>query len=178
MSGRFPRGVVGTPLELVRAGWADAVEETLRGCARNRPSNTSRCGMPSVAQGCPTAGRSSRHVQIEIDGPLVADTRSPVLLFETRLPVRYCIPRADVRLDLFVTGLRTGCPYKGTAEYCSVADTDSGAPANVAWSYPDPLPAAGVVKDFIAFYNEAVDIIVDGERLERPTTGFTRRPAG
>ncbi|MGC5004321.1 DUF427 domain-containing protein [Streptomyces sp. DT203] len=59
-----------------------------------------------------------------------------------------------------------------------MADTDSGATANVAWSYPDPLPAAGVVNDLIAFCNEAVDTVVDGERLERPTTGFTRRPAG
>ncbi|MGW1705013.1 DUF427 domain-containing protein [Streptomyces sp. NPDC002206] len=56
------------------------------------------------------------------------------------------------RLDLFAaTGLRTGCPYKGTVEYWSVADTDSDAPANVAWSYPDPAPAAGAVKDLIAF---------------------------
>lgn len=123
--------------------------------------------------------RSSRHVQIEIDGTLVADTRSPVLLFEARLPVRYYIPREDVRLELFApTGLRTGCPYKGTAEYWSVAGTNSEAPANVAWSYPDPVPAAAAVKDLIAFYNETVDITVDGERLERPTTGFTGRPAG
>jgi uncharacterized protein (DUF427 family) len=121
--------------------------------------------------------RSSRHVQIEIDGTPVADTRSPVLLFETRLPVRYYIPREDVRLDLFTpTGLRTGCPYKGTAEYWSLTDTDSDTPPHVAWSYPDPIPAAGAVKNLIAFYNEAVDIILDGERLLRPATGFTRRP--
>ncbi|MET8330595.1 DUF427 domain-containing protein [Streptomyces sp. NPDC005181] len=123
--------------------------------------------------------RSSRQVQIEIGGTLVADTRSPVLLFETRLPVRYYIPREDVRLDLFTpTALRTGCPYKGTAEYWSLTDADSDAPANVAWSYPDPTLAVRAVKDLIAFYNEAVDIVVDGERLGRPATGFTRRPAG
>jgi uncharacterized protein (DUF427 family) len=45
----------------------------------------------------------------------------------------------------------------------------------VAWSYPDPIPAAATVRGHIAFYNEAVDIVVDGERLARPVTDFTRR---
>lgn len=116
---------------------------------------------------------SSRHVRVEIDGTVVADTRRPVLLFETGLPTRYYIPRADVRLHLFVpSDLSTGCPYKGTAEYWSWRG-GGDAPANLVWSYPEPLPAVGAVKDLVAFYNEAVDITVDGERLERPVTPFT-----
>ncbi|MEV7069503.1 DUF427 domain-containing protein [Streptomyces sp. NPDC093990] len=112
---------------------------------------------------------SSRHVQVEIDGTLVADTRRPVLLFETGLPTRYYIPREDVRRDLLdATDHHTGCPYKGTAEYWSV-----GAHKDIVWSYPDPLPAVGAVKGLLAFYNEAVDITVDGERLDRPVTPFT-----
>jgi uncharacterized protein (DUF427 family) len=59
---------------------------------------------------------STRHVQIAIQGTVVADTRTPVLLFETGLPIRYYIPREDVRLDLLTpTGARTRCPYKGVA---------------------------------------------------------------
>ncbi|MFD7003545.1 DUF427 domain-containing protein [Streptomyces mirabilis] len=120
--------------------------------------------------------RSTRHVRVEIDGTLVADTHHPVLLFETRLPIRYYIPREDVRLDLFThTDLRTGCPYKGTAEYWSLTGAGDGVPANLAWSYPDPLPAAAAVARHITFYNEAVDIIVDGRRLERPLTDFTQQ---
>ncbi|MCX4431790.1 MULTISPECIES: DUF427 domain-containing protein [Streptomyces] len=116
---------------------------------------------------------SSRHVRVEIDGTVVADTRRPVLLFETGLPTRYYIPREDVRLDLFVpSDLRTGCPYKGTAAYWSWRDGGDD-PAHLVWSYPEPLPAVGAVKDLLAFYNEAVDITVDGERLERPVTPFT-----
>ncbi|MHA6765583.1 DUF427 domain-containing protein [Streptacidiphilus sp. PAMC 29251] len=122
--------------------------------------------------------QSSRHIQVEINGVLVADTRQPVLLFETRLPTRYYIPREDVRLDLFTpTELRTACPYKGTAEYWSLTTADGadgGTPPNIAWSYPDPIPAAQTVRGHIAFYNEAVDITVDGERQERPVTGFTK----
>ncbi|WP_405884810.1 DUF427 domain-containing protein [Streptomyces sp. NBC_01384] len=120
---------------------------------------------------------SSRHVRVEIDGTVVADTRRPVLLFETGLPVRYYIPREDVRLDLLVpTEHSTGCPYKGTAEYWSWRG-DADVPPNLLWSYPDPLPAVGAVKGLLAFYNEAVDITVDGERVERPVTPFSKTPA-
>ena len=117
---------------------------------------------------------SSRHVQVEIDGTVVADTRAPVLLFETHLPIRYYIPREDVRLDLFTpTDHRTRCPYKGLAtEYWSWTGAD--VPPNIAWSYPDPLRAVHAIKDRVAFYNEAVDITVDGERLERPVTEFIK----
>ncbi|MCX5425200.1 DUF427 domain-containing protein [Streptomyces sp. NBC_00078] len=116
---------------------------------------------------------SSRHVQIEIDGLLVADTRRPVLLFETGLPTRYYIPPEDVRLDLLVpTDHHTGCPYKGTAQYWS-RHGGADVPPNLVWSYPEPLPAVGPVQGLLAFFNEAVDITVDGERLERPVTPFS-----
>ncbi|MFE4874076.1 DUF427 domain-containing protein [Streptomyces sp. NPDC056682] len=117
---------------------------------------------------------SSRHVQVEIGGTVVADTHRPVLLFETGLPTRYYLPREDVRLDLFEpTDHSTGCPYKGTAEYWSWSG-EAELPPNIVWSYPDPLPAVGAVQSLLAFYNETVDITVDGERLERPATSFSK----
>ena len=123
---------------------------------------------------------SSRHVVVEIGGTVVADTRRPVLLFETGLPTRYYLPREDVRLDLFhPTDHHTGCPYKGTAEYWSwhAGHGEADVPPDVVWSYHEPLPAVAAVKGLLAFYNEAVDITLDGERLERPVTHFTRTPA-
>ncbi|GGU97795.1 hypothetical protein GCM10010260_37230 [Streptomyces filipinensis] len=120
---------------------------------------------------------SSRHVVVEIGGRVVADTRRPVLLFETGLPTRYYLPPEDVRLDLFQpTDHRTGCPYKGTARYWSwrAAHGAADVPPDIAWSYPEPLPAVAAIRGLLAFYNEAVDITVDGERLERPVTHFTR----
>ncbi|WP_210569152.1 DUF427 domain-containing protein [Streptomyces sp. GESEQ-4] len=116
---------------------------------------------------------SSRHVQVEIDGTLVADTLRPVLLFETSLPTRYYIPPEDVRRDLFVpTDHHTSCPYKGTADYWSWRG-EADVPPNLLWSYPDPLPAVAAIRGRFAFYNEAIDITVDGERLERPVTPFS-----
>ncbi|MBK3643458.1 MULTISPECIES: DUF427 domain-containing protein [Streptomyces] len=112
---------------------------------------------------------SSRHVRVSVDGTLVADTHRPVLLFETGLPTRYYVPREDVRMDLLTaSGHHTACPYKGVAEYWS---TDGGA--NLVWSYPEPLPAVAAIQGLLAFYNEVVDITVDGERRERPVTPFS-----
>ncbi|WP_328875194.1 DUF427 domain-containing protein [Streptomyces sp. NBC_00287] len=120
------------------------------------------------------AVRSSRHVQVEIDGTVVADTRRPVLVFETGLPTRYYVPVEDVRLDLFEpTEHRTSCPYKGTARYWTFAGR-ADVPRNIVWSYPEPLPAVGAIEGYLAFFNEAVDLVVDGERLERPVTLFSK----
>lgn len=118
---------------------------------------------------------SSRHVVVEIEGRVVADTRRPVLLFETGLPTRYYIPPADVRFDLLEpTDHATRCPYKGIASYWSYRGAADAVPPNIAWAYLDPIPAVANIKDHVAFYNEAVDLIVDGERLDRPTTTFSK----
>ena len=114
---------------------------------------------------------SSRQVRVSVGGVVVAETRRPVLLFETRLPIRYYIPPEDVRFDrLTAVPLWTSCPYRGKAHYWSTSDAD-----NVTWAYADPIPAAEPIKDHVAFYNEIVDIEVDGELLERPVTPFTAR---
>ncbi|MBF8194667.1 DUF427 domain-containing protein [Nonomuraea sp. K274] len=111
---------------------------------------------------------SSRHVRVEVDGVTVADTRSPHILFETGLPARYYLPKTDVRLDLLErTGTVSHCPYKGTAEYWSVNGKE-----DLAWSYRTPLPESQKVTGLVAFYNEKLDIYVDGELQERPKTKF------
>jgi uncharacterized protein (DUF427 family) len=116
---------------------------------------------------------SSRHVEIEVNGVKVADTHRPTLLFETGLPTRYYIPKVDVRMDLLTpTDTTSGCAYKGFARYFSV---DAGGQTfdDLAWWYATPLPEAVKIAGLVAFYNEKADIIVDGERRERPTTPFS-----
>jgi uncharacterized protein (DUF427 family) len=116
---------------------------------------------------------SSRHVQVEIDGVTVADSVRPVLLFETGLPTRYYLPKTDVRLDLLTpTATTSQCPYKGTAEYYSVT-VDGTKHDDAVWWYRAPLRESEGIAGLVAFYNERVDIIVDGERLERPRTKFS-----
>jgi uncharacterized protein (DUF427 family) len=116
---------------------------------------------------------SSRHVQIEIDGVVVADSHAPVLLFETGLPVRYYLPKTDVRMDLLTPSPTTSqCPYKGTAEYYSVTAGDT-THDDLVWWYRHPAHESVGIAGHVAFYDELVDVIVDGEGQERPRTKFS-----
>lgn len=118
---------------------------------------------------------SSRHVVASLDGVLLGDTHSPVLLFETGLPTRFYFPIGDVNEEaLTPTSNRSGCPYKGFADrYWSVADHPQGA--NLAWSYSDPFPAVARIQGMVAFYNEVVDLEVDGVRQDRPASPFAAK---
>lgn len=118
--------------------------------------------------------RSHRHVRVELDGVVLADTRSPVLLFETGLPTRYYIDPADVAFEhLEPTSTQTLCPYKGvTSGYWSVRVGQTLHP-DLAWTYHYPLPAVAAIAGMVAFYNEKLDIIVDGVALSRPRTQFS-----
>lgn len=118
--------------------------------------------------------RSHRHVTVDLDGVRLADTHSPVLLFETGLPTRYYIDQTDVAFrHLEPSSTQTLCPYKGvTSGYWSVR-SDGAAHADLAWTYHSPLPAVAPIANMIAFYNEKVDIAVDGVELPRPRTHFT-----
>ena len=95
------------------------------------------------------------------------------MVFETGLPTRYYLNRTEVNFEhLIATQTVTACPYTGrTSGYWSIRTGDDVQP-DLAWTYDFPtrqlLPIAGL----IAFYNEKVDILVDGERLARPTTHF------
>ena len=111
---------------------------------------------------------SSRTVRVEIDGVVIAESSHPTLLFETGLPTRYYFAKPDVRLDRLVAA----CPYKGTARYWSVV-IDGNLHADFAWCYEYPLPESIRVAGLICFYNERVDLVVDGEALARPHTVFS-----
>jgi uncharacterized protein (DUF427 family) len=117
--------------------------------------------------------QSSRHVQIRIGDLIVADSRRPRLLFETSLPVRYYLPKLDVRQDLLVPSpTRSRCPYKGEAVYWS-ADVAGARLDDVVWSYPAPIPEAPKIENLMAFFSEKVDTIVDGVLQERPVTPWS-----
>jgi uncharacterized protein (DUF427 family) len=113
--------------------------------------------------------RTSRHVRVSIGGEVVAETRRAIALFETNLPTRWYIPRDDVSAELARNdGLRTTCAYKGHATHWDVAGESA-----VAWSYELPLNDAMPVRSMIAFYNERVEIDVDGEREQRHRTQWS-----
>jgi uncharacterized protein (DUF427 family) len=117
--------------------------------------------------------RSTRTVRIELEGVVLADTTSPVMVFETGLPTRYYLNRTDVDFaHLEASDTVSSCPYKGkTSGYWSIRIGDT-LREDLAWAYDFPtrqlLPIAGL----IAFYNEKVDVFIDGVLQERPQTHF------
>ena len=114
--------------------------------------------------------RTSRHVVVRIGGEVVADSRRTVALFETGLPRRWYFPEEDVRMELLEpTDADTVCAYKGHASYWSVGDED-----DVVWTYRDPEREVEPIKDRLAFFNERVEIEVDGEPEEALRTQWSR----
>jgi uncharacterized protein (DUF427 family) len=107
---------------------------------------------------------SNRRVEISRDGQLLADSRRPTLVFETNLMTRFYLPREDVLADLRPTATKTTCAYKGHASYYAVNGL-----ADLAWTYLEPLPDAQQLTGLVAFYDERVDVVVDGQVRGKPS---------
>ena len=117
--------------------------------------------------------QSSRHVEVFVGGVKVADSVRPRILFETGLPARFYLPKTDVRMDLLErSDLHTECPYKGTASYYSV-HTGEETVENIVWWYPAPVKESAEIAGMVSFYNEKVDIKIDGELEAKPKTVFS-----
>ncbi len=116
---------------------------------------------------------SSRRVEVFVGDTKLADSTNARFLFETGLPTRYYFPKTDVRMDLLEpSDLQTSCPYKGTASYYHV-DVDGARHENIVWWYPFPVEETSRIAGYLSFYNEKVEIRVDGVREDRPKTVFS-----
>jgi uncharacterized protein (DUF427 family) len=104
--------------------------------------------------------RSSRRVRVRVGDMLVADSTRPRMLIESGLPVRWYLPREDVRTDLLEPSYTTTrCPYKGIAHYWSLRLDDCYA-KDVAWTYPEPFHDAEGVRALLCFVDEHVSLEV------------------
>jgi uncharacterized protein (DUF427 family) len=118
--------------------------------------------------------QSSRKVRVELDGELLAESSRARMVFETKLPPRFYLPREDLRAELIRPSSRhTICAYKGDASYLSFA-VGTRQVNDLAWSYEKPLPDAVEIAGFVAFFDERVDMIVDGVLRPRPKTAWSK----
>ncbi|KAK5625277.1 hypothetical protein RRF57_000993 [Xylaria bambusicola] len=127
---------------------------------------------------------SSRPVRVLVHGTEVAHAPSCFQLYETGLPVRFYLPITSVRLDLLrESATVTACPYKGVANYYDVVfgGVEKGAQGggkeqtlkDIIWYYKTPKLECAAIAGCLCFYNEKVDIELDGKVLERPTSPFS-----
>jgi uncharacterized protein (DUF427 family) len=118
--------------------------------------------------------KTSRHIRISLEGQLLAETTRAVALFESNLPTRWYIPGEDVVAELVPSDKDTICPYKGHAGYYSVRLENGELIEDLIWYYADPFSDALGVAGLLCFYNEQVDIELDGEQQERPESPWRR----
>ena len=117
---------------------------------------------------------TSQHVRVLVGGEVVADSRRARMLVETGLPPRYYLPLEDVRFELLEpSATKTRCAYKGSASYWHVRAGETFED-DLAWTYRDPQHDAEPVRDRVAFFNERVDLELDGVLGERPQTQWSR----
>jgi uncharacterized protein (DUF427 family) len=67
---------------------------------------------------------------------------------------------------------KTRCAYKGSASYWHVRAGDTFED-DVVWTYAEPQHDAEAVRGMLCFFNERVDIELDGELQERPLTPWS-----
>lgn len=121
--------------------------------------------------------QTGRDIRISLEGETLAETRRALALFETGLPVRWYLPLDDVRAELVASGTTTHCPYKGHASYHSVVMPDGEIVEDLIWYYPEPLAEIVQIEGLVCFFNEAVDIELDGELQVRPESAWSKRSA-
>jgi len=116
--------------------------------------------------------QSSRTIRVEVDGVVIAESSKPRILFETGLPPRYYLPKTDILFQhLQPTDTITSCPYKGHARYWSIV-VNGTIHTDLAWGYDTPLLESIEVAGLVSFYNEKLDIYIDGVLEEKPKTKF------
>lgn len=120
-----------------------------------------------------TETRAAR-VQVVVAGVTIADSTRAVLLHETGLPTRYYLPRDDIDMERLIPSETTShCPFKGDAHYWS-ASVGGTVVADVAWSYPTPVPDRADIAGLVCFFDERVErITVDGVPVARPETPWS-----
>ena len=117
---------------------------------------------------------SDRLVEVVLEGKIIAKSTNCVFAFETNHPVRYYLPKIDVRMEcLSESETESVCPYKGKATYFSTTIDPKVCP-DIAWSYEEALPESTKIRNKICFFNERVDaIFLEGEKLEVPQTKWS-----
>ncbi|MET9530273.1 MULTISPECIES: DUF427 domain-containing protein [unclassified Streptomyces] len=96
-----------------------------------------------------TIEQGTDHVRVVREGRVLAESRRPLLLHETGLPVRYYLPPEDVHTELLTpSDTHTHCPFKGDASYWSLPEA-----ADLVWAYPEPLAQVAQIKDHFCFYD-------------------------
>ncbi len=108
-----------------------------------------------------TITKNPKRVVVTLGGKTVADTKGALILKEASYPAVQYIPREDADMALLSrTDHSTYCPYKGDASYYSIPSGGERS-KNAVWSYEHTHDAMAQIKDYLAFYPDRVDSIIE-----------------
>jgi uncharacterized protein (DUF427 family) len=105
--------------------------------------------------------QASRSLVVRHRDRIIADTRRPVVLYESGFAPRWYVARADIdESALTLVEHRTFCPYKGLCSYYDIGDVRLAA-----WSYPEAYPEVNRISGFVSFEPDVVSVQLDGVQL-------------
>jgi uncharacterized protein (DUF427 family) len=105
-----------------------------------------------------TISANPKRIRVTAGGTVIADTTQALTLKEASYPAVQYVPRSDAKMELLARTERvTHCPYKGDANYFSIA-ADGKSIENAIWSYETPFPAMAEISGYLAFYPDKVRI--------------------
>ena len=105
--------------------------------------------------------QTSRHLVVRDGDRVIAETRRPVVLYESGFAPRWYVTRADMdEAALKPNDTQTFCPYKGLAGYYDIGDH-----GHAAWSYREAWPEVASVSDLVSFEPDKIEVYLDGVRL-------------
>ncbi len=114
-----------------------------------------------------------QRVEIAVDGVTIASSNRAIVMHETGLPPRHYLPPDDVRLELTAASpTATACPFKGQASYLHFV-IDGTEHRDLAWSYERPINGVEQITGLVCFFDERVDVMLDGELQPRPQTAWS-----
>ncbi|KAK0702968.1 hypothetical protein B0T26DRAFT_658267, partial [Lasiosphaeria miniovina] len=121
---------------------------------------------------------STREVLVQVAGVTVARSTHSVFLFETGLRTRYYLsPTSILDWSMLTPSTTTSfCPYKGQASYYHVkvpAGENTVTVEDAIWYYTYPTVESAQIQNRLCFYNEKVDIWLDGVKEDRQGTTAT-----
>ena len=121
----------------------------------------------------PRVDPSTEHVEVVLDGVVVADTSEALRVLETSHPPAYYLPYAAFADGALVpVAGSTYCEFKGHASYFDVV-VDGARAGRAAWTYRDPSPGFEALREFVSVMPGAMDrCTVDGEVVRSQDGGF------
>ena len=108
-----------------------------------------------------TIESNPNRVIVTVAGQIIADTTDALILREAKYPPVQYIPRKNVRIEaLSRSETNTYCPYKGEAAYFHIPAGGDRA-RDAIWTYEAPYDAVNSIRDYVAFYPDRVDTIIE-----------------